>query len=73
MALWSTSCQGERIGVGKGGERGRERSGEQKGTGNGEKGGRREQGGQRGSESKRRPLVGNAVEYQENYGGRGAD
>ena len=32
MALWSTSCQGERHGVGNGGERGRERSGERKGT-----------------------------------------
>ena len=32
MALWSTSCQGERHGVGKGGERGREQSRERKGT-----------------------------------------
>ena len=32
MARWSTSCQGEQRGVGKGGERGREQSGERKGA-----------------------------------------
>ena len=32
MALWSTSCRGERNGVGRGEEQGREQSGEQKGT-----------------------------------------
>ena len=40
MALWSTSCQGKRHGVGTGGERGTERRGERKGptdgTGNGQ-------------------------------------
>ena len=36
MVLWSTSCQGERHRVGKGGERGRGRSGERRGTANGD-------------------------------------
>ena len=35
MALWSTSCRGERNGVGKGEKWGRERSGERKGTDDG--------------------------------------
>ena len=85
MALWSTSCQGKRHGVGKGGERGTERRGERKGTDgrngrqerkrivNGERGGRWERGEKRGSEEKRRPLVGNAAEYREFYGGGSAN
>ena len=36
MVLWSTSCQGERHRVGKGGERGRGRSGERRGAANGD-------------------------------------
>ena len=67
MALWSTSCRGERHIVWKGVERGRERGGEREGdgrrerkrTGNGKRGGRQEQGGHRGLEEKRLPLAGN--------------
>ena len=39
MAPWSTSCQGERCGVGEGGEQGRERSGERKGKAEGNRNG----------------------------------
>ena len=58
MALWSTSCQGQRHRVGTGGERGTERRGERKGptdgTGNGKGTAKEEADGKEAKEDRKR-------------------
>ena len=73
MALGSTTCQGQRHGVGARGERGTERRGERMGStggsGNGQRTKKGRRGDKQGGEEKRQPLVGSAKEYWGFYEG----
>ena len=68
MALWSTSCRGERNGVGKGGERGREQSGERKETATGTETDRERR---KGRQAGARRTTGNGSEKSSVGGERG--